>query len=39
MGKEEHVGGKRVLIVDDVESNRLILEEIVKRMGCDPILA
>lgn len=30
---------KRVLIVDDVESNRMILEEIIKSMGCEPILA
>ncbi len=28
-----------ILIVDDVESNRLILEEIIKGMGCRPVLA
>lgn len=30
---------QKVLIVDDVESNRMILEEIIKNMGYDPILA
>lgn len=29
----------KVLIVDDVEANRLILEEIISGMGCEPILA
>ena len=29
----------KVLIVDDVEANRLILEEIIKGMNCRPILA
>lgn len=29
----------KVLIVDDVETNRLILEEIIEGMGCRPILA
>ncbi len=29
----------KVLIVDDVETNRLILEEIISGMGCEPILA
>lgn len=28
-----------VLIVDDIETNRLVLEEIIKDMGCRPILA
>lgn len=28
-----------VLIVDDVEMNRVILEEIIKDMGCRPVLA
>lgn len=28
-----------VLIVDDVETNRLILEEIIQNMGCNPVLA
>ncbi len=31
--------GEKILIVDDVELNRLILEEIIKNMGCDPVLA
>jgi len=30
---------QKVLIVDDVETNRLILEEIISGMGCRPILA
>lgn len=32
-------GGSKVLIVDDVETNRMILEEIIKDMGYRPILA
>ena len=28
-----------ILIVDDIETNRLVLEEIIKDMGCVPILA
>ncbi len=35
----ENAGGETVLIVDDIETNRLILEEIIKDMGCAPILA
>ena len=35
----ENAGGETVLIVDDIETNRLILEEIIKDMGCTPILA
>ncbi len=31
--------GEKVLIVDDIETNRLVLEEIIKDMGCSPILA
>lgn len=31
--------GETVLIVDDVESNRLILGEIIGSMGCVPVLA
>lgn len=31
--------GEKILIVDDVETNRLVLEEIIKDMGCSPILA
>lgn len=40
MENEDKVAiGSRVLIVDDVESNRMILESIVAAMGCDPITA
>lgn len=35
-GMEERA---RVLIVDDLEMNRLILEEIIREMGCYPVLA
>lgn len=31
--------GAQILIVDDVEINRLVLEEIIGGMGCTPILA
>ncbi len=31
--------GKTILIVDDVEVNRVILEEIIKDMNCRPVLA
>ena len=31
--------GKTILIVDDVEVNRVILEEIIKDMNCSPVLA
>lgn len=37
--EEEQTVGETVVIVDDVESNRLILEEIIKDMGCHPVLA
>lgn len=30
---------EKILIIDDVEENRLILEEIIKSMGCNPVLA
>ncbi|MCH5256408.1 MAG: response regulator [Lachnospiraceae bacterium] len=30
---------EKILIVDDVEANRLVLEEIIKGMGCLPLLA
>ena len=40
MSDEEKTSGRqKVLIVDDLEPNRLILEEIIKNMGCEPILA
>lgn len=29
----------KILIVDDVEINRMVLEEIIKNMGCEPLLA
>ena len=29
----------KILIVDDVEINRLVLEEIIRNMGCEPLLA
>ena len=37
-GNQDPKGGE-VLIVDDVESNRLILGEIIKSMGHCPVLA
>lgn len=33
------LGGEKILIVDDVETNRLVLESIIEDMGCSPILA
>ncbi len=30
---------RKILIVDDVEMNRIVLEEIIKNMGCEPVLA
>ena len=36
---EKTAAGRKVLIVDDLEPNRLILEEIIKNMDCIPILA
>lgn len=40
MDRVPNAGNRReVLIVDDVEVNRVILEEIIKEMGCVPILA
>lgn len=35
---EKDTAGAKVLIVDDVEMNRLILENIIKNMGCSPLL-
>lgn len=37
-GKKEW-GQEKILIVDDVETNRLVLEEIIQSMGCSPVLA
>ncbi len=31
--------GEKVFVIDDVETNRLVLEEIIKGMGCCPVLA
>lgn len=40
MGSDEKAAGEqKVLIVDDLEPNRLILEEIIRNMKCIPILA
>lgn len=36
---EKDTASAKVLIVDDVEINRLVLEEIIRNMGCDPLLA
>lgn len=36
---EKDMAAAKILIVDDVEINRLVLEEIIKNMGCDPMLA
>ena len=36
---DKETGKGKLLIVDDVETNRMILEEIIKNMGCDPVLA
>ncbi|MCM1174673.1 MAG: response regulator [Blautia sp.] len=35
----KRLDGERILIVDDVETNRLILEEIISDLGCSPVLA
>lgn len=35
----ETIAGKRILIADDVEANRLVLEAIISDMGCEPFLA
>ena len=32
-------GAARILIVDDLEANRCILEEIIQDMGCRPVAA
>lgn len=36
---DEVRGNEKVFIIDDVEINRLILEEIISSMGCHPVLA
>ncbi len=36
---DKDTGGNQILIVDDVEANRVILETIISDMGCSPILA
>lgn len=35
----KRLDGEQILIVDDVETNRLVLEEIIKDLGCSPVLA
>jgi len=35
----ERLDGKQILIVDDVETNRLVLEQIIRDIGCSPVLA
>lgn len=37
--REKVEGTQKILIVDDLEPNRLILEEIIKNMDCYPIVA
>ncbi|MBD5105432.1 MAG: response regulator, partial [Lachnospiraceae bacterium] len=37
--EDKDTGKEKILIVDDVETNRIILEEIIKDMGGQPILA
>lgn len=37
--ENKEICGSVILIVDDVETNRVILEEIIKAMGCRPVLA
>lgn len=36
---DRDTGKGKLLIVDDVETNRMILEAIIEDMGCDPVLA
>lgn len=36
---QKKLGNGKILIVDDVETNRLVLESIIEDMGCFPILA
>ena len=37
--RNKNLSQEKILIVDDVETNRLVLEEIINGMGCIPILA
>ncbi|MCI9537451.1 MAG: response regulator [Eubacterium sp.] len=37
--EQNEICGSVILIVDDVETNRVILEEIIKDMGCVPVSA
>ncbi len=39
LSEDRYEGKDKVLIVDDIETNRLILEDIIINMGCFPILA
>lgn len=39
MNDEERGGSAQILIVDDLETNRYILEEIIRNMGACPVLA
>ena len=36
---EKDTAAAQILIVDDVEINRMVLEEIIRNMGCEPLLA
>ena len=37
--EDRNIGKARILIVDDMEMNRVILEEIIKDIGGDPVSA
>ncbi len=37
--EDKDTGKAKILVVDDVETNRIILEEIIKNMGEQPVLA
>lgn len=37
--EDKDISRKKILIVDDVEMNRVVLEEIIKNMGCYPVSA
>ncbi len=36
-GMERETGRAEVFIVDDMEINRIVLEEIIREMGCEPV--